>query len=205
MVIGFDLDGTLIDSLDASARLLTRAASEILGQPVPESLVRSHFGKPEPGILEGVLGPERGQAAYVRYQELFEAECASMSLYSGVIDTLTELYAAGIPLALFTSRGAWATEVILEKHGLRSFFRVVLCGDEVTHVKPHPEGILKICETLGAEPARFLYVGDSPSDIKCADGAGALGYQAVWAKNVEPYGGRQLRAMKELKSVLPKW
>lgn len=204
MVIGFDLDGTLVDSLDLSAQWMTAACSKAIGQPISEALVRSHFGRPEPDILREILKPEPAELAFSYYQEILSRECGQMLPYPGAKEILTFLRSRRVPLALFTSRGAWATAQILERHGLGEFFAMVLTGDQVKKVKPDPEGILKICQALNASPADFLYIGDSPDDMKAAESAGARGYHALWAKGVQPFGASHLRSLEEIKKLLPK-
>lgn len=200
LAIGFDLDGTLVDSLDLSARWMTRAATLALGQPVSEALVRSHFGKPEQEIFAAFLKEDTAAVAFSHYQKLLAADTHQIKLYAQVKEVLDFLKST--PLALFTSRGTWATEQILREHGLAGYFRVVLAGDQVNKVKPDPEGLLKICAQLSVAPESLLYVGDSPADVQAAEAAGARGYQALWAKGTAPFGALHLKSMEEIKSLL---
>jgi HAD superfamily hydrolase (TIGR01509 family) len=204
MAIGFDLDGTLVDSLDLTAEWLTRAATKALGQPVSESLVRSHFGKPEPEILRDLLKDPVAETAFFHYQEILRAECGKMNIFPGVLQTLNELRQREIPLAVFSSRGAWGTDELLNALELRDFFSFVLTGDQVEKVKPDPEGIYKLCEVLKVDPGSFLYIGDSADDVRAAQAAGARGVQCLWARGVQPFGSDHLRSFGELLSLLPK-
>jgi len=202
MVVGLDLDGTLINSLDLTASWITKAASNALGQPVSEALVRSHFGDPEPRIFRNLLKESTAEKAFSLYKELLILECKQMKLYAGVEKTLSYLRQQGIFMGLITSRGTWATEEILRQHSLSSYFPLVLTGEHVKKVKPDPEGILKMCTHFGVSPAAFLYLGDSPSDVLAAESAGAIGYQALWASGVKPYGSRHLHSFEEIRSLL---
>jgi len=179
--VGFDLDGTLIDSIDLSAKWLTISASKALGKPIAESLVRSHFGKPEPILLRDLLPGGQADLAFSFYQEIFLRECEQIKLYPRAREVLGYLREHNFSTSLFTSRGAWATAEILKKLELNKFFDFVLTGDEVKAVKPDPEGIVHLCGLSGVSPANFIFVGDSPDDIRAAENAGGRGYQATWA------------------------
>jgi phosphoglycolate phosphatase-like HAD superfamily hydrolase len=60
----------------------------------------------------------------------------------------------------------------LEKLGIAGFFRIVVSRDEVTKIKPHPEGLLKAAQDLALDAEALLYVGDSIKDVDAAHAAG---------------------------------
>jgi len=202
MVIGFDLDGTLVDSLDLSAQWLTKACAETLGKPVSEALVRSHFGKPEPELLRGILDIELAEVAFRHYQEFLREGCGRIPVYPNVMETLSSLRSEKIPLALISSRGSWGTAEILARHGLREFFEIVLTGDQVKKVKPAPEGILRVCAQLKVSPASFVYIGDSHDDVRAAERAGARGFHALWGATVPAFGENHLRSIGDVRALL---
>jgi pyrophosphatase PpaX len=200
--LGFDLDGTLVHSLDFTAQWMTKAATKALGHPVSEAEVRSHFGKPEPDIFREMLKDGPAAEAFGFYQEILREECFQMKVYPQVFETLDHLVEKGIPLALFTSRGTWATGEILARLDLAKYFPMVLTGEHVKEVKPHPEGILRMCEELKVKPENFFYIGDSPADVMAAENAGARGYQALWAKSAGLYGANHLHSVDEVKALV---
>ena len=61
---------------------------------------------------------------------------------------------------------------------------VLVCADEVTHPKPHPEPVEKAVRLLGAEPATTLYVGDSIHDMRSGRAAGVRTAAVLWG----PFG-----------------
>jgi phosphoglycolate phosphatase/pyrophosphatase PpaX len=63
---------------------------------------------------------------------------------------------------------------------LSSYFDVVITGDDVTHPKPHPEGILLAMEQLRAKASDTIYVGDSDADILAGRAAGLLTVGVNW-------------------------
>ena len=60
------------------------------------------------------------------------------------------------------------------------YFDVVVGGNQVARPKPAPDGVRAAARALGLDPARCLYVGDSPLDVGAAEAAGALPVHAGW-------------------------
>jgi HAD superfamily hydrolase (TIGR01509 family) len=68
---------------------------------------------------------------------------------------------------------------ILDYHGIKKAFDVIIGGDEVEHGKPAPDSILKACEALNIKPEEALLVGDTMNDINAGKNAGCftIGYK----------------------------
>ncbi|RME06756.1 MAG: HAD family hydrolase, partial [Deltaproteobacteria bacterium] len=95
--------------------------------------------------------------------------------YRGELETLARRY----PLALVSNfdhaAGGWA---LLERLGIRRFFRSVSFSGEVGYIKPHPGIFQKSLEEVEVAPQSVLFVGDTPeADI---EGARALGMETCW-------------------------
>eukprot|EP00594_Rhizosolenia_setigera_P001113 CAMPEP_0178946628 /NCGR_PEP_ID=MMETSP0789-20121207/4393_1 /TAXON_ID=3005 /ORGANISM="Rhizosolenia setigera, Strain CCMP 1694" /LENGTH=259 /DNA_ID=CAMNT_0020626645 /DNA_START=169 /DNA_END=948 /DNA_ORIENTATION=+ len=60
---------------------------------------------------------------------------------------------------------------------------VVEGADSVPKAKPHPDGLLQMCQELGLSPSECVYIGDSPSDGKAADAAGMSSIGVTWGSN----------------------
>lgn len=65
---------------------------------------------------------------------------------------------------------------------------VLVCADEVTNPKPHPEPVEKAVGLLGADPATTVYVGDSIHDMHSGRAAGVKTAAALWG----PFGRSHL-------------
>ncbi|HTE22488.1 MAG TPA: HAD-IA family hydrolase [Candidatus Limnocylindria bacterium] len=99
-------------------------------------------------------------------------EAANVELYPDVLVTLTALHGARRKVALVTTSRHDQIDPLLTKYKLRELFNIVVCGDDVTHHKPHPEPIEKALQLLGAGKEDAIMVGDSASDVKSAHRAG---------------------------------
>ena len=90
----------------------------------------------------------------------------------GALRLLTELHEAGVPSALVTMSYRVLAEKIVEAVPGGGFATMV-CGDDVTHGKPHPEPYLTAAQRLGVDPRRCVAVEDSLPGLSSALDAGA--------------------------------
>jgi pyrophosphatase PpaX len=178
----FDLDGTLIDSirliLDSYHHTLTehklpaRTDEEWLrGVGTPLHIQFSEW-RESPEILEAMI------ATYRKYN--LKHHDRMVTVYPGVVDAIRELKAAGIQTGLVTSKNRHGALKGLALVGLEALMDVLVCADEVTNPKPHPEPVEKAVAFLGADPARTVYVGDSIHDMHSGRAAGVRTAAALW-------------------------
>jgi pyrophosphatase PpaX len=186
----FDLDGTLIDSLRlildsyhhtlAQHGLPARTDAEWLkgvGTPLTVQLAQ---WRDEPGTIEALI------ATYREYN--LKHHDRMVTVYPGVLEAVREIKAAGIQTGLVTSKNRQGALRGLKLVGLEALMDVLVCADEVTNPKPHPEPVEKAVALLGAEPGTTLYVGDSVHDMHSGRAAGVLTAAALWG----PFGRQHL-------------
>jgi pyrophosphatase PpaX len=188
----FDLDGTLIDSirliLDSYHHTLTqhnlpaRSDEEWLrGVGTPLHVQFSEW-RESPEILEAMI---------VTYREYnLKHHDRMVTVYPGVIEAVREVKAAGIQTGLVTSKNRLGALRGLKLVGLEALMDVLVCCDEVTNPKPHPEPVEKAVELLGANPATTVYVGDSIHDMNSGRAAGVRTAAALWG----PFGRSHLES-----------
>lgn len=178
----FDLDGTLIDSvrliLDsyhhtlAQHGLPARTDAEWLkgvGTPLTVQLAE---WRDQPGAIEAMI------ATYREYN--LKHHDRMVTVYPGVVDAVREIKAASIQTGLVTSKNRPGALRGLKLVGLEALMDVLVCADEVTNPKPHPEPVEKAVSLLGADPSTTLYVGDSVHDMHSGRAAGVLTAAALW-------------------------
>jgi len=178
----FDLDGTLIDSIELilnSARFAfegysTPAPSDAewmsgVGTPLFEMFRR--YAK-DPADVEPLI------ARYREYQ--VPNHDRLVRAYDGVVDTVTHLRAARHPLAVVTSKTEALARRGIELIGIGTYFDVVIGCDSTTRHKPHPEPVLAALERLGREPGEAVFVGDSVHDMAAGNAAGVATIAALW-------------------------
>ena len=178
----FDLDGTLIDSirliLDSYHHTLTR---HNLPARTDEDWLRGVGTPLSVQFSEWRESPETLEALIATYREYNLKHHDSMvTVYPGVLDALREIKAAGIQTGLVTSKNRLGALRGLKLVGLEALMDVLVCADEVTNPKPHPEPVEKAVTLLGADPASTVYVGDSIHDMHSGRAAGVKTAAALW-------------------------
>lgn len=176
MLIVFDLDGTLVDSIHdlavAASDLSERhgggrlddaevcwMVGEGAGILVERVMARAGHAAPPPGALAEFL------AIYDR--RMFD----TTRPYPGMIETLQEL-SDRHALALLTNKPADSGRKLLAHGGLDGFFPHAVFGDGSFARKPDPAGMRWLMERNGAAPERTILVGDSDVDVATARRAG---------------------------------
>ncbi len=179
-----DFDGTLIDTwrlyLESFRRSLQPHFQRLLSdpeilayQPVAERRLLQN-------IVEHVRAGDYFESFLFHYRSLHETH--SDGLYPGAVDMVNGLRAEGYALGIVTgkSRDAWNTTFT---HSKLDPFDVVITDDDVTHPKPHPEGLLAALHAMDVEPSHATYIGDSVLDCQAAHAAKIRFGAALWSKS----------------------
>lgn len=174
----FDLDGTLLDTVEDLAEAANRTLSELARSPRSIDEIREFVGKGIPNLVrrcmtEGMAASEDEiQSAIVRFRVHYAAVNGSRSqVYAGVIDTLEAMRGSGLALACVTNKAEAFTRPLLDRMGLAQYFPVVVSGDTLAVKKPDPAVLLHACEQLGVSQHDALMVGDSANDASAARAA----------------------------------
>jgi phosphoglycolate phosphatase len=174
----FDLDGTLIDSLDD----LVNATNHMLlslGRPAAtREQVRSYVGQGARRLVARAMPDaapaevEQGLSLFLDYNE--EHIVDRTRLYPGVMETLTALRDAGLTLAVVSNKNVALCSKVLTTLKAEGFFACVIGADSLAERKPSPEPLLKVLSDLGVPPERAVMVGDSVNDIAAGQAAGIV-------------------------------
>ncbi len=111
----------------------------------------------------------------------------------GARELLADLRTEGVPCALVTMSWRRFVEPVMAALPAGSF-DVLVCGDEVSRGKPHPEPYLRAAELLGIDPADTLAIEDSP---KGAASAAAAGCQVLVVPSHVPVPAGERRTLRE--------
>ena len=188
--VTFDLDGTLLDTIDDLAEAC-RLMLEELGEP-PRSLaeVNRFVGKGMAVLVERCLTRQappsaaRLEAAIDAFRRHYRAVSGRYTqIYPGVIEGLEAWRGTGIKMGVVTNKPAMFTEALLDKMGMTRFFDVVVSGDTTPFKKPHPEPIHHACRGMGVHAAYNLHIGDSKNDIEAARAAGSAAFCVPYGYN----------------------
>ncbi len=183
----FDLDGTLVDTIDLIVASFRHVLEDLAGRPFTRQEVIALFGPTEEAIIGRFAEPAERQAACERFFSHYERHHERLvKVFPGVPELVREAAARGHPLALITNKGRRTTAITLDKSQLAACFRVVVTGDDVSRPKPHPEGIHLALERLGCDPGAAWYIGDAPVDVQAGRAAGTRTCAVLWGGVYEP-------------------
>jgi len=179
----FDLDGVLIDSEPLMRFAFARSYETVVGRgSAPIESYLEHMGEAFPRIMDRLRLP---QSLWEPYRAICRSRLDLIRLFPGSHGLLEFCSNAGIRMAILTGKDQERTEEILEYFGLLRFFEVVAGSDQLTHSKPHPEGILFALGRLGCQPHDAVMIGDSVNDILCAQRAGVFAIGVTWGTKPE--------------------
>lgn len=175
--IVFDMDGVLIDSESLIMNAWKEFAKEKGIADIEHTLTQ----------CIGITAPET-EALFIRtygqdfpFQEykntvshIYQEQIAQNGLpvKPGVYGLFDFLKENGFRIGLASSTREAVVRREMQDVGLLPFFHVIVCGDMVSHSKPHPEIYLKSCRLLGTAPSLCYAVEDSPNGIRSAYQAG---------------------------------
>jgi len=176
----FDLDGTLIDTLELIRESMRYCTAKVLGAPLPDEVLMHNVGIPLREQMKE-FSEEHAEELLVVYREHNAKVHDSMvKEYPGVEAALESLAAMGLRMGIVTSKSRPVAFRGIERFSLERFFETVVTCDDVTIFKPDPYPLVYAAGILGVDPARCAYVGDSPHDMAAAVGAGCVSIAALW-------------------------
>lgn len=176
-IVGFDLDGTLIDTSADLAGAVNHAIGTIGRSPFPVEDIKPFVGKGAKVMLERALAASGGDTE--GHLELltpilldyYEQNLAVRSIpYPGLIAAMDALDAAGVRLAICTNKAERFTMPLMRQLGLSDRFAAIIGGDTVGVAKPDPAPIRAMIDRAGG--GRAIFVGDTINDIAGARNAG---------------------------------
>ncbi len=182
----FDLDGTLLDSLEDLADSMNAVLLRS-GLPThPLDAYRYFVGEGiELLVQRAVPETERVPGRLAGYVEAMRSEYDLRSAvktrpYPGVPDLLDALEARRVPAAILSNKPHDATVEVVARLLGRWSFRAVLGARPSVPKKPDPAGALEIAAGLGLPPGEILYLGDTATDMRTARAASMTAVGALW-------------------------
>ena len=173
----FDLDGTLTDSAEGIVASFLHALSHI-GAAVPDGdLAARIVGPPMDDTLRSMKLGEVAEEAIAAFRAEYGARGWAMNtLFDGIESLLADLRAAGVRLAVATSKLEPTARRILAHFGLDQHFEVIAGASPDGSRKTKVEVLAHALAQLEPLPERVLMVGDRSHDV---DGAAAHGIDTV--------------------------
>jgi phosphoglycolate phosphatase len=183
----FDLDGTLVNSVESIAFTCNACLAEVGLSPRSTEEYESYTGDGTEALVKkatyasgDLLGVHVDQVLN-RYIEMFEKYCTyNVTVYEGIVETLSQLKESKIKLAVLTNKKHERAVTVAEHLFGKNLFDIIIGQRENYPVKPNPLGALSIAEQLECKPEECIYVGDTEIDIKTGKSANMLTVGVLW-------------------------
>jgi phosphoglycolate phosphatase len=198
----FDLDGTLLDTLDDLADS-TNLALRRLGLPEhPAESYKRFVGDGIDSLIRRAIPEDRRDSGtLLECVNLTRANYAARWAektrpYDGIAELLDALTTRGIRMAVFSNKPDEFTQLCVERLLAGWRFEVVLGARPTLPKKPDPAGARLIARSLQLETAEMVYLGDTDTDMQTAVAAGMFPVGALWgfrtAEELTAHGARTL-------------
>lgn len=182
----FDLDGTLLDTLEDLADA-TNWVCQQHGWPVhPVEAYKQFIGNGAGRLLECVvpagveLTPELRKTTLEEFAARYSAHKEDKTApYPGITQVLEEIRRAGLPMGVLTNKPHAAAAPIVERY-FPGIFQRVQGAEPGMPTKPDPTLLLQMMEGLGAARETTLFIGDSNVDIQTAKNGGLTSCGVLW-------------------------
>ncbi len=205
-VLLFDLDGTLIDTIEMILSSARYATKTVLGTALPDDVLRHNIGMPLVAQMEE-YAPGRSAELLKAYREHnARVHDEMIREFPGVDATLRTLSAGGYRMGIVTSKSRPVAQKGLDCFGLGGLFEVLVGYEDTEIHKPDPFPVLEAATRFGVGADKCLYCGDSPHDMEAGIAAGAITAAAKWGpfaeRVVEPGPDYALEAPSDLIGLL---
>ncbi len=180
-IVGFDLDGTLVDSNKDLHPAINHTLAQIGREPISEDRVAHLVGGGSRAMLERAFNTTGGPVGEAEFEQLYAglldryaAHLADQTRpYPGCLEALDALASRGCKLAVATNKFERLAVSLLDQLGMSSRFASVIGGDTLGagRGKPAPDMIDETIARCGGD-GRFVMIGDSSYDVRAAKAAG---------------------------------
>ena len=181
----FDMDGTLLDTLDDLWAATNAALSAYGLKERSREEVRSFVGNGIAKLMQRAIGRENYSefdGALEAFNRYYGEHCKDKTKpYEGIIPLLEALKERGIKTAVVSNKTDFAVKILAEEY-FKGLITEAVGENEAAGIrkKPAPDSLFAVMEKLNAKRETTLYVGDSEVDIQTAQNAGVACVSVTW-------------------------
>ena len=183
----FDLDGTLLDTIEDLTDAMNAALHELGFPGHSVGACKTLVGEGIEHFAKCALPADRAEdaTAVARTMDLMRAEYRNRwsrktSPYDGIPDLLDQLHARGLKLAVLSNKADDFTRMMIGHFFPKTEFETVVGARAGRPMKPDPSPALEVASTLGVPPAEIIFLGDTKTDMETAGAAGMVPVGALW-------------------------
>jgi phosphoglycolate phosphatase len=171
-LIFFDLDGTLVDSLDDLTDSINYIMQLYNHDTYSKETVKKFIGNGAGNLLERCFSNKAisiDEALHLFLKHYYDNCTVKTRLYTGVIKTLKKLKTINI---ILTNKPFVMTKRIVDNFSLNKYFKEIITPETFNVKKPHILPIKTILNKYNISTNEALIVGDSNIDIQCGNLSG---------------------------------
>ncbi|MEI8183781.1 MAG: HAD-IB family phosphatase [Desulfomonile sp.] len=170
--VAFDMDGTLLDSLDAIAEAFNHMFSRL---GYPSMTVEEVARKTSISLIDFVksfLRPDEVQPGIKIFRDYYDTIfLEKTSLVPGAVDTLKALN-GNVSKGIVTNKRGRYARILADHFGLAGNMERIIGAEDGFKAKPSGEMFEEFMQSVGVARDKTIYVGDAPLDIQAAENAG---------------------------------
>ncbi|MFA7636180.1 MAG: HAD family hydrolase [Monoglobales bacterium] len=183
----FDLDGTLLDTIDTIAYYGNLALSKHGFEAIGTAKYKYFAGNGAKHLVKRMLrevdsaDEEVFLNVFKDYTNAYNADTLyKTTVYDGIRELISEVKSKGMKLAVLSNKPHEATVDVVDKFFEKGTFDVCHGGREGVPLKPDPAPAIMVARQLGLKNEECIYVGDTDVDMKTGKGAGFYTVGVLW-------------------------
>ncbi len=199
----FDLDGTVLDTINTIAWYCNKALEKFGIEAIPVERYNYLAGKGAKNLVESMLrerncfSEELFSEVFSYYMSIYDTDPYYLTKpFDGIEELLASLKAMGIKTAVISNKPDFATKSLCQKMFALGSLDTVRGQVEGVKLKPHTEGVELVMNSLGVNKDEILYIGDTDVDMQTGKNLGAYTVGVLWgfrdAKELNANGADEL-------------
>lgn len=183
----FDLDGTVMDTLESIAYFVNYTLNKLGLEKIETEKFKYFAGDGRAALIHRALdfvgadSDENFALATKYYDEAYEGNFMYLSKpFDGIKEELQKLKAAGIIIAVLSNKPHNVAKAVIEETFGADFFAYVAGQRDEVPKKPSPDGFVRIAEKFGISAQECMMVGDTDVDMITGKNAGANSLGVLW-------------------------
>ncbi len=182
----FDMDGTLVNTIDTIAHFANTALAKFGLDPIETDAYKLLVGNGSDVLVQRMLktlgkNPEDYKDLHPYYVDIYDKDFMYLTApYAGIIDMLKKVKNQGIKTAVLSNKDDSTAKKVSDELFEGDLIDLCLGARPGVPLKPEPDAVFEIMEKFGVSKDECLYIGDTATDIKTAKNAGLYSIGVLW-------------------------
>ncbi|MDO4744539.1 MAG: HAD family hydrolase [Clostridia bacterium] len=182
----FDMDGTLVNTIDTIAHFGNSALEKFGFEAIPTDEYKLMVGNGSDILVKRMLercggNPEEYKTVHSYYVETYDNDFLYLTApYAGIVEMLKEIKAKNVSTAVLSNKDHQTAGKVSDELFEKGLIDLCVGARPGVELKPAPDAVFEIMEHFGVTKEECLYIGDTATDIKTAKNAGLYSIGVLW-------------------------